>query len=74
MLYLLIGAKKCEGSFMRRILDYLLQKELNQFTRNNVWYLVSTLNNKHVIGTKWIFKNKQDENWVIVRNKAILVA
>ena len=30
---------------------------------------------KHnVIGTKWIFKNKQDENGVIIRNKARLVA
>ena len=28
----------------------------------------------NVIGTKWIFKNKMDENGVIVRNKARLVA
>ena len=28
----------------------------------------------NVIGTKWIFKNKTDENGVIVRNKARLVA
>ena len=26
------------------------------------------------IGTKWIFKNKMDENGVIIRNKARLVA
>ena len=50
-----------------------LQEKLNQFTRNDVQYLVSRLKDKHVIGTKWIFKNKQDENGVIVRNKARLV-
>ena len=38
-----------------------------------MWYLVPRLKDKHVIGTKWIFKNKQDENGVIVRNKARLV-
>ena len=30
---------------------------------------------KHnIIGTKWIFRNKQDENGIVVRNKARLVA
>ena len=51
-----------------------LQKELNQFTRNDVWYLLPRPKDKHVIGTKLIFKNKQDENEVIVRNKVRLVA
>ena len=27
-----------------------------------------------MIGTKWIFKNKSDENGTVVRNKAWLVA
>ena len=39
-----------------------------------MWYLVPRPKDKHVIGTKWIFKNKEDENGVIVRNKARLVA
>ncbi|KAK1628821.1 hypothetical protein QYE76_003136 [Lolium multiflorum] len=28
----------------------------------------------NVIGTKWVFKNKQDENDIVIRNKARLVA
>src|SRR5213075_3006944 len=29
---------------------------------------------QNVIGTKWVFRNKQDENGVVIRNKARLVA
>ena len=40
-----------------------------------MWSLVERPTTDHnVIGTKWIFKNKQDENGVIIRNKARLVA
>jgi hypothetical protein len=30
--------------------------------------------NTTIIGTKWVFRNKQDENGVVIRNKARLVA
>jgi hypothetical protein len=36
--------------------------------------LVKRPSDHNVIGTKWVFQNKQDENGVIVRNKARLVA
>ena len=50
-------------------------EELNNFKRHNVWDLVEKLKDcLNVIGTKWIFKNKQDEHGNIVRNKARLVA
>ena len=51
-----------------------MQEELNQFTRNEVWDLVDRPRHQGVIGTKWVFKNKKDENDVVVRNKARLVA
>ena len=38
-----------------------MHEELNQFVRNDVWELVPKPDNKNVIGTKWIFKNKTDE-------------
>ena len=31
-------------------------------------------NNHNIIGTKWVFRNKQDEDGQVVRNKARLVA
>ena len=50
-----------------------MQEELNNFTWNEVWSLVERLK-KNVIGTKWVFHNKQDENGMVKRNKARLVA
>src|SRR6266498_3397592 len=50
-----------------------MQEELNNFTRNEVWSLVERPE-QNVIGTKWVFRNKQDENGVVTRNKARLVA
>jgi hypothetical protein len=49
------------------------QEELNNFTRNEVWHLVPCPN-QNVVGTKWVFCNKQDEHGVVTRNKARLVA
>lgn len=51
-----------------------MQEELNQFTANEVLDLVPPLENQTVIGTKWVFRNKLDENGVVTRNKARLVA
>src|SRR6266498_5803125 len=51
-----------------------IQDELNNFTRNKVCELVERPKGKNVIGTKWVFKNKEDEYGVMVRNKARLVA
>jgi hypothetical protein len=50
-----------------------MQEELNNFTRNEVWHLVPR-SNQNVVGTKWVFRNKQDEHGVVTRNKAWLVA
>jgi hypothetical protein len=50
-----------------------MQEELNNFTRNDVWHLVPRPN-QNVVGTKWVFRNKQDEHDVVTRNKAQLVA
>jgi hypothetical protein len=50
-----------------------MQEELNNFTRNEVWSLVQRPR-QNVIGTKWVFRNKQDIHGIVTRNKAWLVA
>jgi hypothetical protein len=50
-----------------------MQEELNNFERNQVWELVERPNT-NIIGTKWVFRNKQDEFGIVTRNKARLVA
>jgi hypothetical protein len=50
-----------------------MQEELNNFKRNEVWSLVPRLK-QNIVGTKWVFHNKQDEHGVVTRNKARLVA
>jgi hypothetical protein len=50
-----------------------MQDELNNFKRNKVWSLVERTK-QNVVGTKWVFRNKQDEFEVVTRNKPRLVA
>ncbi|GJV20451.1 retrovirus-related pol polyprotein from transposon TNT 1-94 [Tanacetum coccineum] len=51
-----------------------MQEELNQFIANDVWELVPQPKNMTIIGTKWVFRNKLDENGVVSRNKARFIA
>jgi hypothetical protein len=51
----------------------VMQEEINNFKRNEVWSLV-THSKQNVVGAKWVFHNKQDEYVVVTRNKARLVA
>ena len=50
-----------------------MQDELNQFQRNEVWCLVPRPSHQSIIGTKWVFRNKMNEEGVVTRNKARLV-
>ncbi|GJY00913.1 retrovirus-related pol polyprotein from transposon TNT 1-94 [Tanacetum coccineum] len=51
-----------------------MQEELNQFIANDVWELVPQPKNMTIIGTKWVLRNKLDENDVVSQNKDRLVA
>ena len=51
-----------------------MHEKLENFERNQVWVLVEPPPACNPIGTKWVFKNKQGENGLVVRNKARLVA
>ena len=50
-----------------------MNEELDQIEKNDTWELVPRPENKNVIGSKWVYKNKMDEQGNIVRNKARLV-
>jgi hypothetical protein len=51
-----------------------MHEELNNFTGNQVWELVERPSDHNVISTRWVFQNKQDQDEIVVRNKARLVA
>ena len=51
-----------------------MHDELLWFQRNDVWTLVPRPEGEHIIGIKWIFCNKTDEEGNVICNKARLVA
>ena len=53
---------------------YVMQEELEQIERNQVWTLISKPIDQNVVGTRWVFKNKLNADGKIVRNKVRLVA
>jgi hypothetical protein len=50
-----------------------MQEELDNFKCNKVWSLVERPK-INIVGTKWVFRYKQDEHEVVTGNKARLVA
>ena len=50
-----------------------MKEEIGQIEKNKTWTLVPRPADKNVIGTKWVFRNKLDENGEITRNKERLL-
>ncbi|GJY79222.1 retrovirus-related pol polyprotein from transposon TNT 1-94 [Tanacetum coccineum] len=50
------------------------QEELNQFIANEVWELVPQPRNMTIMGTKWVFRNKLNENVARLESIRILLA
>nr|GEW27746.1 retrovirus-related Pol polyprotein from transposon TNT 1-94 [Tanacetum cinerariifolium] len=50
-----------------------MQEELLQFKRLDVWVLVPAPDNISPFTLKWLFKNKHDEEQMVIRNKSRLV-
>nr|GEW67945.1 hypothetical protein [Tanacetum cinerariifolium] len=53
---------------------FALTEELHQFDRLDVWELVDRPLCKNVINMKWLWKNKRDEENIVIRNKSRLAA
>ncbi|GJS88005.1 retrovirus-related pol polyprotein from transposon TNT 1-94 [Tanacetum coccineum] len=67
-----IEPKKVNEALKDKSWVVAMKEELNQFVANDVWDLVPLPMNQSVIGTKWVFRNKLDENAIVSRNKARL--
>jgi hypothetical protein len=50
-----------------------MNDELDQIEKKNTWEMLPRYDDKNVIDSKWIFKNKLNEQGQVVRNKARLV-
>lgn len=50
-----------------------MEEELNHIEKNETWELVPRPEDKNAIGTKWVFRNKLNEDGQVMRNKARLV-
>ena len=53
--------RKVDDAFLEVEWVNAMHEELEQFERNEVWKLVPRPEHVNVIGTKWIFKNKLNE-------------
>lgn len=70
----LIEPKNINEAILDELRILSMKEELEQFIRNKVWFLMPRPKEVNIIGTKLIHKNKIDEIWYIVQNKARLVA
>jgi hypothetical protein len=50
-----------------------MDEEFDQIEKNDTWELVLRPKYKNVIRTKWVFRNKLNEDEQVTTNKAILV-
>ena len=68
-----IEPKKFEEATKDKNWVNAMNEELDQIEKNNMWELIPRPTGKSGIGTKWIFKNKMNEQGQVIRNKARLV-
>nr|XP_033510075.1 uncharacterized protein LOC117274823 [Nicotiana tomentosiformis] len=69
-----VKPKKVDEALKESSWIQAMQDELDQFDKKQVWKLVPKPANATVVGTKWVFRNKLNEEGKAVRNKARLVA
>ena len=50
-----------------------MNEEIEQIEKNKNWTLVPRPKDKNIIGTKWVFRNKLNEDGKVSRNKERLV-
>jgi hypothetical protein len=68
-----IEPKTTDDAYKEESWTKAMKEELDQIMKNDTWDLVPRPKDKNVIGTKWVFRNKVNEEGMVVRNKARLV-
>ena len=68
-----IEPKKFEEASKDKYWVNAMNEELDQIKKNSTWELIPRPTGKNVIGTKWIFKNKMNEQGQVIINKASIV-
>ena len=68
-----IEPKKFEEASKDKNWVNAMNEELDQIEKNNTWELIPRPTGKNDISTKWIFKNKMNEQGQVIRNKSRLV-
>ena len=69
-----VESTKVEDALQDESWVEVMHDELPQFQTNDVWTIVPRPEGEHIIGRKWIFRNKTDEEGNVIHNKAHLVA
>ena len=63
-----IESKKLNDTIVDDNWVVTMQEKVNQLERNEVLELVPRPNDRSLISTKWVFKNKMDENGIVIIN------
>ena len=50
-----------------------MNEYLDKIEKNKTWEIFPRPKRKNIVGTKWVFKNKFNEDGQVIRKKAILV-
>jgi len=69
----MVESKRVKDALLDEDWIQAMQDELNQFERSKVCHLVPLPEGRTIIGTKWVYRNKLDENGIVTRNKERLV-
>ena len=65
--------RNVKDALENEILIEAMNEEIEKIEKNKTWTLVPRPKDKNVIGTKWVFRNKLNEEGQVSRNKARLV-
>lgn len=51
-----------------------MAEEINAMKRNQTWIVILVPENRHTVGSKWVYKVKYNSDGIVARYKARLVA